>query len=95
MNFNSKDYSKKKFWKFNSKIDSKFEFACIQFNEIFIQLEKPGIVYPSNTEDLMGPLMAHMAYMPIYIGEMWDVTSASGRRDAGTLRKWKLKQTTF
>ena len=37
---------KKKFWKFNSKIDSKFEFACIQFNEIFIQLEPQGIAHP-------------------------------------------------
>ena len=46
MNFNSKDYSKIFVsGKFNSKTDSKFEFACIQFNEIFIQLETQGITH--------------------------------------------------
>ena len=33
--------------KFNSKSDSNFEFGCIQFNKIFIQLENPFIAHPS------------------------------------------------
>ena len=45
------------------------EFGCIQFNEIFIQLEKP-------TQRMQ------MAYITIYIGEIWDVTPPDGGRQA-------------
>ena len=53
---------------FLSEIEN-MEFGCIQFNEIFIQLEKP-------TQRMQ------MAYITIYIGEIWDVTPPDGGRQA-------------
>ena len=34
------------------------------------------------TYGLMGPLMTHMTYIPIYIEEIWDVTPVCGRTHA-------------
>ena len=43
---------------------------------------------PSATSSEMGPLMIRMAYMPEYIGEIWNVTPVNSRTDG----KWKEEQ---
>ena len=42
-----------------------------------------------NIQGLMGPLMINMAFMPLYMWEMWNVTSVThGRTD----KQWKVEQ---
>ena len=42
-----------------------------------------------NIKGLMGPLMFNMAFMPLYMWEMWDVTPVT---DTRTDRQWKVVQ---
>ena len=42
-----------------------------------------------NKQSLMGPLMINMAFMPLYMWEMWDVKPVTHERTDG---QWKVEQ---
>ena len=62
-------------------------WSCLVWS--LLDRKKARMILIQNIQGLMGPLMIHMAFMPSYMWEMWDVTPV---RDARTHKQWKVEQ---
>ena len=62
-------------------------WSCLVWS--LLDRKKARMILIQNIQGLMGPLMINMAFMPLYMWEMWDVTPVTNARTHG---KWKVVQ---